>query len=68
MKARFFVEVQINDAALLKMFGEKLAQITSSGAIEAKIATEVGKTVAGLPNMDDVQVSVIPVALRSDRL
>jgi hypothetical protein len=68
MKVRMLVEIEIDNVAMAKQFGDKLAEITGSGAIEMKLAQTTGLAYRDIPHLKDVQVSIIPIALHSDRL
>lgn len=68
MRVRMLVEIDIDNAAMAQQFGAQLAEVQASGAIELKLAQTTGAAYAGIPHLKDVQVSIIPVALRVDRL
>ena len=68
MKVRMFVEIELNSAAMVDALGEQYAMVVASGAVESRLGQIVGKAVQGVPHLKDVQVSILPVALHSDRL
>jgi len=67
MIVRLLVEIEMNNEKLAEQLGEKLAEVTASGVIQQSIAQRI-TTLIGGPQFKDVQVTIVPPALRGDLL
>lgn len=64
MKIRGFYELELDDAQLLQLFGEKLPAMTIE--MPNGIAKGVAGALAQMPGIKDVKVTAIPLMLTSD--
>lgn len=68
MKVRFLIEVEIDNEALLRFFGEQYAMMLASHALEQKLAGVIMASLREVPHIKEAQATMIPAALRTDKL
>lgn len=63
MRVRLFVEIDLDDEALLKQFGDKLPELTAAGTFEASLANVTPQVLGQLPGVKRIAAVPIPKTL-----
>jgi hypothetical protein len=68
MRARIFIEVELDDKVLIDAFGEKLPELVASHIFEERLAAGAAAVLRSFNGAKEVKAIYIPEMITGDRI